>query len=394
MKLVVTPWEGRSGRRDQVDQMARIVEEYQEQGLKLTLRQLYYQHVARGLIENSEREYKRIASLAVDARYAGLIDWDAIEDRTRRPTMPSEWFSVEQIVDAAVRQYEKDWWKGQPTRPEVWVEKEALAEVMRTAARKWHVVVVVNRGYSSASSMFENAQRIAERARNRQATQILYFGDHDPSGLDMIRDVRDRICEFVNALLDDDPGDSRDRAYVEVHPIALTMRQVEEYDPPPNPAKLTDSRAAWYVQKHGDSSWELDALNPKVLDSLVQSEIEACINDREAFDAVKEEQQEEIAGLRSYARGLRAGVEKKPETKPADMDLADEPDDPILYGAMLTTACPCDWCRAHADPEEPCGDRDGPYAGMVHKARVERAQRRLDAEDDVNVFDLPLPEEG
>jgi hypothetical protein len=115
---------------------------------------------------------------------------------------------------------------------------------------------MVNRGYSSASAMYESAQRF----RGADGSGVLfYLGDHDPSGEDMVRDVRDRLTMFG--------------ADVEVEKIALTMDQVEEYDSPPNPAKMTDSRAAGYVEKHGDSSWEVDALPPNVLAEIVHAAI-------------------------------------------------------------------------------------------------------------------------
>ena len=95
-------------------------------------------------------------------------------------------------------------------------------------------------------------------------TYILYLGDHDPSGLDMIRDIRERLAEF---------GVSP-----EVIHIGLTWKQVNKYTPPPNPAKITDPRAKWYIQKHGNTSWEVDALNPKVLHELVRKNVEALID--------------------------------------------------------------------------------------------------------------------
>jgi hypothetical protein len=60
-----------------------IIAEYQAQGYDLTLRQLYYQFVARGIIPNSDAEYKKLGSVINDGRLAGLIDWDSITDRTR-----------------------------------------------------------------------------------------------------------------------------------------------------------------------------------------------------------------------------------------------------------------------------------------------------------------------
>lgn len=75
----------------------------------------------------------------------------------------------------------------------------------------------------------------------------------------MVRDIHDRLDMFL--------------ASVEVNKVALTMDQVEQYDPPPNPAKLTDSRAASYIAEHGEYSWEVDALPPDVLHNLIEEAI-------------------------------------------------------------------------------------------------------------------------
>ena len=89
---------------------------------------------------------------------------------------------------------------------------------------------------------------------------MIHLGDHDPSGIDMTRDIGDRL-----ALFD---------AETTVRRIALNMNQVEAYSPPPNPAKLTDARANGYITRYGNQSWELDALDPTTLDALITSTID------------------------------------------------------------------------------------------------------------------------
>ena len=66
-----------------IESINGIVEEYSAQGLNLTVRQVYYQLVARGLMPNKKAAYERISDVIADGRLAGLIDWDCIEDRTR-----------------------------------------------------------------------------------------------------------------------------------------------------------------------------------------------------------------------------------------------------------------------------------------------------------------------
>lgn len=254
------------GAEVQIATANEIIERYQEQDLKLTLRQLYYQFVAHHDLPNTQKSYKNLGKVISDARLAGLIDWDAIEDRGRTPDVPSQWNSIEHLVDIATRQFRLPRWAEQPHYVELWVEKQALAGVLEPVAHKHHVTLMVNKGYASSSSMYESAQRFlravteTEEATDRQTT-ILYLGDHDPSGEDMVRDIRERMDMFCGF-----------EVYVEK--IALTMEQVRQYDPPPNPAKVSDPRAVEYIRKYGDDSWEVDALDPAVLVQLIEEAIE------------------------------------------------------------------------------------------------------------------------
>jgi hypothetical protein len=272
-----------------INQMRAIVSEYQRQGLRLTARQLYYQFVSRDLIPNKVQAYKSLTALLTDARYAGFIDWNAIEDRGREADVPSEWDSIPDLVEGALSAYRLPRWKNQPEYAELWVEKQALAGVLEPMASEFHVTLMVNKGYSSASAMFESAQRFKRRGGSKDKT-LLYLGDHDPSGEDMVRDIYDRLSEFgVEDLT--------------VKKVALTMAQVEQYDPPPNPAKSSDSRYEKYAEKHGTESWEVDALPPDVLQQLIRTAFEEIV-DEEAMEAVKEREERGKTELRRVARSI------------------------------------------------------------------------------------------
>lgn len=247
-----------------IDHANRIIAEYQRQGFTLTLRQLYYQFVARDIIPNKQTEYKRLGSVINDGRLAGLIDWSAIEDRTRNVRTVSTWEDPTQIIDAVADQYKEDLWKGQPYRPEVWIEKDALVGVIEPVCERYRVPFFACRGYSSQSEQYRAGKRFEQRKRQGQKTVVLHLGDHDPSGIDMTRDNADRLAMFA-------------RHGVEVRRLALNMDQVERYDPPPNPAKETDSRSNDYIERFGNSSWELDALDPPVIDALIADELDGLI---------------------------------------------------------------------------------------------------------------------
>jgi hypothetical protein len=273
--------------RAKIERVNTILAEYD--GQKLTARQVYYQFVARGWLENTPRSYQNLTSMLTDARYAGLVDWDAIEDRGREADVPADWESIDDLIDAAIRQFRLPRWDDQPCYVELWVEKQALAGVLSPIARRHHVPLMVNKGYSSASAMKAAADRF--NAASSLYSTLLYLGDHDPSGEDMVRDIRDRLTEFGVR-------------HLEVRKLALTMAQIRQFNPPPNPAKLTDSRAAAYVQKYGDQSWELDALPPHELNRLVESAI-AGIVDRERMQAVIERENAERKRVTHAIQGTR-----------------------------------------------------------------------------------------
>lgn len=303
-----------------IKQAQEIISEYG--GQRLTARQIYYRFVAADLIPNNEKSYKTMTGMLADARYAGLIDWDAIEDRGREADVPNEWDDIDEIVDAAVEQFRSPRWLDQPKYVEVWVEKQALAGVLSPIARRYHVPLMVNKGYSSASAMKAAADRMLKacgiesvelqcdncygpyedrsargKCNNCEAETnlsfkyvepggdetepakdivVLYLGDHDPSGKDMIRDITDRLTEFGVPNLN-------------VEAIALTTAQVRRFNPPPNPAKITDSRAAAYIAEFGPQSWELDALPPRELNRIVENAIARNMNKDKMEAAIKVE---------------------------------------------------------------------------------------------------------
>lgn len=242
----------------------QVVEEYQAQGYELTLRQAYYQLVARGYIPNNERSYKNIGNLINDGRLAGLIDWHSITDRTRNLRSNSHWDNPADVIASARYSYLLNKWDGQPNYVEVWVEKDALVDIVGQACRPLDTPYFSCRGYTSQSEMWSAAQRfISQDYRDNRV--IIHLGDHDPSGIDMTRDIQERLQMFG--------------ADVYVKRVALTMNQIGTYNPPPNPAKITDSRASKYIDEYGNESWELDALEPQVITDLITNEVTALRND-------------------------------------------------------------------------------------------------------------------
>lgn len=247
-----------------IHQANKIIKEYQSQGYDLTLRQLYYQMVANAIIANKQTEYKRLGSIINDARLAGLVSWTAIVDRTRNIKANSHWDEPKGILDTAAIAYLEDRWHDQEHRLEVWIEKDALIGVISGLCSKWDVPAFSCRGYVSQSEMWQAGYR--RMKYNNQHVTVIHLGDHDPSGIDMTRDIQDRL-ELLSNYSD-----------IEVDRIALNMDQIEELQPPPNPTKLTDSRAKEYIYEYGQSSWELDALKPDYMHNIITEKIREHID--------------------------------------------------------------------------------------------------------------------
>lgn len=273
---------------------------YVAQGFMLSVRQLYYQCIARDIFpetwidraynakhhlapdtKNTLKNYKKLASILNDARCAGMLDWDAIEDRGRRVKMRNRYQSGKDVLDIAASDYHMDHWVGQKRRVFVIVEKDALSDVLSGPCYRWDAPLLAARGYPSVSALRSMAlQHFVPAIQAGQEPVLLHLGDHDPSGIDMTRDLSERLDMFAGQPLN-------------LQRIALTMEQIRETDPPPNPAKQTDSRFKDYEAEHGDDSWELDALEPSYLVKLLEKHIKRHVSmptwnaRREEIEAVR-----------------------------------------------------------------------------------------------------------
>ena len=286
--------------RQVVDTAAAICEQYREEGYKLTLRGLYYRIIAtdafpdsryftdgrrdpgntsgRGT-KNCQQNYQWLGGLVADARVAGLIDWDAIEDAGRESSVGDDgWSSPASAMSTIVNAYRIRHWDGQPEHVEAWVEKDALRAVVARAAGPWNVSVTACKGSPSHSLVHDAAQRLIGFEDQDIQTRILYLGDHDPTGLDIPRDVQERLRLFGSKCT--------------VERIALNLDQVAQYNPPPNYAKESDSRYREYVREYGTDCWELDALEPQVLVELIDGHIREHV-DEDAYRARERQEDEE-----------------------------------------------------------------------------------------------------
>ncbi len=271
-----------------IEQANRIIAEYLPRGYRLTIRQLHYQFVARGLYENTERTYKNLGNAMRDARLAGLVDWDAIEDRTRS-LMGGRggWDGPGDYIVSVAEQYAEDWWADQRYRPEVWIEKAALLGVIEDVCERYGVRYYASRGDDAKSPSYDAGKRFRRILDQGQTPLILHFADHDPRGLHFTPFIEQELAMFVSRP-------------VEVRRMALVMDQVRAFNPPPNFAKETDTLYARYREEFGEQCWELDALPPDTIVGLIEAELGGLI-DRRRWRAAQAREQERQDTLKRIA---------------------------------------------------------------------------------------------
>ena len=269
-----------------INEANAICAQYLAQGYDLTLRQLYYQFVARGLLANKQENYDLLGRVCVKARENGYMDWDYLVDRTRNLQALPHWADPEEILDAVAKQFRLDKWAEADHVVEVWVEKEALSGIVQQAADAVDIPHFACRGYVSSSEIWQASQRLVRYIKDGKEVTVLHLGDHDPSGLNMTDDNGGRLQQYVRRHV------GKDYSKLHFKRIALNPPQIAQYAPPPNPAKQTDSRYGEYVAATGQTdSWELDALDPTVLVTLITGEVEALRDDAVWNEATEEEKE-------------------------------------------------------------------------------------------------------
>lgn len=236
----------------------------------ITLRQLYYQLVSDGTIMNSANSYKNFIDHLTKAREKGIIDSDLFEDRSRNEIIPEPESHkedvnqyVEKIIKGSLRIPEIDIWTGQPYYVELWIEKDALVTLFQKVTEKKQVVLFASRGYTSHTKMNEALKRFKAKIEEGKKGVLLYFGDLDPSGLDIYSNIRNKF-EKVKDF------------YIEIERIALRPEETEGLIP--MPLKKSDTRSKKFrefMMEYGlKGSFELDALNPEILMNLARRAIE------------------------------------------------------------------------------------------------------------------------
>ncbi|RIK78509.1 MAG: hypothetical protein DCC67_11475 [Planctomycetota bacterium] len=241
------------------DAIYAVVEQYRP----MTVRQVFYQLVSRGVIEKTEAQYKTtVCRLLVEMRREGQIPYSWIADNTRWMRKPNTYSSLSEMLSLTQETYRRAVWDNQDAYVEIWLEKEALAGVLVDVTSKWDVPLMVTRGYPSLSYVYSAAKAI--EAQDKPA-YLYYFGDRDPSGVDIDRFVAQQIGEIAPDV----------ELYFER--VAVTRSQISELELPTRPTKQSDSRS----KNFAGESVEVDAIDPDTLRDLCES----CITDHIDHDA-------------------------------------------------------------------------------------------------------------
>jgi hypothetical protein len=235
-------------------------------GAPMTVRQVFYQMVTRGAIPKTDAEYKQtVCRLLTEMRLAGTIPYGWIADNTRWMRKPKTHSSAGEALALTAKAYRRALWDDQPAYVEIWCEKDALAGVLYDVTEPWDVPLMVTRGYPSLTFLAEAAETIAAQDN---PTFLYYFGDFDPSGVDIPRHTEDRLRELAPA------------AVITFERVGVTADQILQWNLPTRPTKTSDSRARAFT---GSASVELDAIPPDELRDLVGS----CIDQHIDGDALK-----------------------------------------------------------------------------------------------------------
>lgn len=262
MTIVLEDWHP----SPEVLRLLSLARDFAEREHPVTVRQTFYHLVSIGVTPNAERSYGRLVKILIKARKAGILPFEWFIDLTRRPLELSLYEDVSAFLTKEVDYYFRDTWIGQPVYLIVWVEKQALQGVLWPVAAEYNVSLFVGRGYASWPITFQAVERF--RRFSDKDWVLLYLGDYDPSGTDISRDLESRFHRLG--------------VEIEFDRLALTREQVDEHKLPPMPAKKQDPRYKSFIQKHGESSVELDALPPSVLRTLLKEKIETYL-DMDAF---------------------------------------------------------------------------------------------------------------
>lgn len=272
-----------------LSQVQEVIESYD---FALTLRQIYYQLVAKQIIPNEQKYYLKLSRLCVVGRDQGILPEEAFADRLREVDKPSSWLDLGDFMNTVRRAYRKDAWDDQNCYVEIWTEKDALRGVITPVTHNFDVSLLVVRGQVSRTAIWESYERFKRRIKDEKECYLFYFGDFDPSGMSIYNSLMERLINY---------GPYGKNMYFDR--VALTPEQIATYNLPQDPAKQSDPSYKKFVAEFGDNVVELDSLPPNALRDLIKKCIVQKI-DFGTLNEVKEVEGKEQAMLEDFVERL------------------------------------------------------------------------------------------
>lgn len=248
-----------------LEQVQKVIESYD---FSLTLRQIYYQLVAKQIIPNQQKYYEKLSRLCVIGRDEGMLPEDAFADRLRKVDKPNSWDDLVDFMGTVKQAYRKDKWINQNAYIEIWTEKDALRGVISPITYEYDVSLMVVRGQVSRTAIYKGYNRFSQKLKEDKKCYLFYFGDFDPSGISIYNSFVERLKSY---------GEYDEM--IEFKRVALTPEQIEKYKLPQDPAKKSDPNYKKFVNQYGDNVVELDSLPPDALKNLIKNCIEAKVDD-------------------------------------------------------------------------------------------------------------------
>jgi hypothetical protein len=283
-----------------LDNVLEIFQMYQDH-LPLTNRQIFYRLVGAYDYPKEEKAYNRLCEYLVRARRSGKVPFSYIRD-DGTINFPSGGYYGEksfwdEVISSADR-YNLDRNFFQDQKIEVWCEAGGMVPQLHRVALPYGVPVYSTGGFSSVTVTHEISQRVV---RDNRPTVFLHIGDYDPSGQSIYEAMSEDVETFVYQL-----KAAKDK-YDFIQPdcdfyydrVALTASQVDEYNLPTAPPKVTDSRTERWVGQ----TCQAEAMAPDDLANLLKGAILEHIN-TDLHEEILDWEEKDRTELRAMLRGL------------------------------------------------------------------------------------------
>jgi hypothetical protein len=269
----------------------QILAKWELAGTKKTLRGLHYELADINAYANTDSNWNTLSEIITAARWAGVVDWAALDLLRLQIRYPNEFENMQQAIEELAEVYRLPRWANQPEYVEVWIEKDTLTGLLEPITKKYHVRYVTNSGFASKKAIYDASERFKEVAAMGKDCTMIYLGDHDPAGISMYDSIKNDLTAMY--------------CPAEVVMPALTKEQIRKYGLLPQPLKPGEKKKKKYIETTGcTESWELDALPPNVLEQVLIGEIEKHL-DKTKYNEIIEREQQDKEKLRKFVKGWR-----------------------------------------------------------------------------------------